>query len=219
MTLRQAARRSSRSVTTLRRYIRAGRLSADKRAGRFGPEYFVTEEALSAAGLPTAEPASPALPVRTAPRSELALATHESVPATLFRDLQMKHEQLLVQYGMMRVGGLRAVELRADLEDTRRRLEEAQARTAELRRRMADDTARLRQRLRRAELEQESRQIEVEALREKIRSLEMLTRNADTNQSIEQQFSEIMEQSRRVREIDPGDPTPAAQPRKSPLDH
>ncbi len=36
MTLREAAKRTSRSVTTLRRYIRNGRLAARKRPGRFG---------------------------------------------------------------------------------------------------------------------------------------------------------------------------------------
>ena len=43
MTLREAAERTSRSITTLRRYIRSGRLHAEKRYGRFGPEYFVAE--------------------------------------------------------------------------------------------------------------------------------------------------------------------------------
>jgi transposase len=44
LSLREAAERTARSVTTLRRYIRAGRLQAQKAPGRFGPEYFVTEE-------------------------------------------------------------------------------------------------------------------------------------------------------------------------------
>jgi hypothetical protein len=42
MTLREAAARSSRSITTLRRYIRSGRLHAEKRYGRYGPEYYVS---------------------------------------------------------------------------------------------------------------------------------------------------------------------------------
>ena len=51
MTLREAAERTSRSITTLRRYIRAGRLRAEKRHGRFGPEYYVSAAELIQAGL------------------------------------------------------------------------------------------------------------------------------------------------------------------------
>ena len=221
MTLREAALCATRSVTTLRRYIRSGRLDARKRPGRFGPEYYVTGQDLADAGLPwtspTPEDRSRSVPaVLTSPAQELA-PREENVPATLFRDLQMKHEQLLVQYGMMRIGGLRAVEMRAELEETRRRLEEAQACTVELRRRLADETARLGQRLRRSELEQESRQIELEALREKLRSVEITSRNAETSESIERQFSEIMAQSRKVRDLTGDLPAPPSP--KNPLDH
>lgn len=220
MTLREAAQRASRSVTTLRRHIRGGRLPAEKRPGRFGAEYFVTEQGLADAGLPAGPPVERHSP--PAPRSDAGRAPRhraDTIPDVLYRELQMKHEQLLVQYGMLRAAGLRAVELRAELDETRHRLEEAQARAAELRRRLADETTRLAQRLRRAELEQESRQIEIEALREKIRSLEMLTRNAATSDSIERQFSEIMAQSRRVRELAGGDHAAAPGPRENPLDH
>jgi hypothetical protein len=119
-----------RSVTTLRRYIRSGRLVADKLPGRFGPEYFVTAEQLSSAGLSTREPGSgPVDTARPEPRrsalvarsvSALASASgpldrvlRETVPITLFQDLQLKHEQLLVQYGMVRAGGLRVLEMQA----------------------------------------------------------------------------------------------------------
>jgi hypothetical protein len=222
MTLREAALRSTRSVTTLRRYIRSGRLHAHKRPGRFGPEYYVTEQELADAGLPWTTPPPDELraPVPRSlgsPGHEPVPAQEDNVPSTLFRDLQMKHEQLLVQYGMMRVGGLRAIEMRAELEDARRRLEEAQACAVELRRRLADETARLRQRLRRSELEGESRQIELEALREKLRSVEILNRNASTSESIERQFSEIMAQSRKVRELTDDPPAPPSP--KNPLDH
>jgi len=37
MTLREAAERTDRSVTTLRRYIRNGRLRAEMREGRYDP--------------------------------------------------------------------------------------------------------------------------------------------------------------------------------------
>jgi hypothetical protein len=202
MTLREAARRSSRSVTTLRRYIRSGRLAAQKRRGRFGPEYFVSERALAEAGLepgpredagdlvrrPTRAPATTTDPAPSEP----------TVPVSLFQELQMKHEQLLVQYGMVRVGGMRVLELRSELEAKRRELEASEARIARLRRKFRDETSRLKQLLRRVELEQQGRGLEVAALREKVRGLEMLTRNSATNATIERQFSDVMEQMRRI---------------------
>ena len=199
LTLREAARRTSRSVTTLRRYIRSGRLAADKRKGRFGPEYFVSHEALGAAGIAVTDEAPPRDLV-PAPSSLLQdpRAFEPSVPISLFQELQMKHEQLLVQYGMVRVGGLRVLELRAELEAKGRELEASEARIARARAQFDEETERLKRLLRRVELEQEGRGLEVAALREKVRALEMLTRNSTTNATIEKQFSEVMEQMQRV---------------------
>jgi hypothetical protein len=224
MSLREAAIKTARSVTTLRRHIRSGRLHADKIPGRFGPEYFVTDDQLAAAGLETAdvsgatEPAPKALAKR--PAADLAWVpsfetlVRDTVPVTLFQELQMKHEQLLVQYGMVRSGGLRVLEMQTELETRRRHLEDAQAEIA----REAGD---LRKRLREAELELEGRRIESAALREKVRGLEMLTRNRVTNETIDRQFSDVIDQLRRVdrltaeREIaDPGPSSPW--PRRAP---
>lgn len=223
MTLREAAQRSSRSITTLRRYIRSGRLQAEKRQGRFGPEYFVTERNLTDAGLETDPAESTTTPARrSGARTDMATVDpraaerilRDSVPAGLYRELQMKHEQLLVQYGMMRAGGLRVLELRAELEAKQRQLEESQAQADRLRRQFARETARLNQHLRRAELEQEGRGLEVSALREKVRALEMLTRNALTSESIEKQFSDVMAQSRRVERL--ASRPPSTPPHSSP---
>jgi hypothetical protein len=202
MTLREAARRSSRSVTTLRRYIRSGRLAADKRRGRFGPEYFVSERALAEAGL-EARPRDDAgelvpRPSRAPAAAPSPAPPESTVPVSLFQELQMKHEQLLVQYGMVRVGGMRLLELRSELEAKRRELEASEARIGRLRRKFREETSRLKQLLRRVELEQEGRGLEVAALREKVRGLEMLTRNSATNATIEKQFSDVMEQMRRI---------------------
>ena len=57
----------------------------------------------------------------------------------------------------------------------------------------------------------------VEALREKLRSVEMLSRNQETNESIEQQFREVMDQSRKVREMTEERLAPPSP--KNPLDH
>jgi hypothetical protein len=225
MSLREAAARAARSVTTLRRHIRSGRLQADKLPGRFGPEYFVTEAQLDAAGLDAADAASPAPRTPSAgtalarrAASDLALEAplerliRDTVPITLFQELQMKHEQLLVQYGMVRAGGLRVLELQAELDERRRHLDDAQAENVRVKERLAKEAGELRKRLRESELELEGRRIEASALREKVRGLEMLTRNRITNETIERQFSEVADQMRRVERLtaeqDVADPAP-----------
>ncbi len=228
--LREAALRTARSVTTLRRYIRSGRLRADKLPGRFGPEYFVTFEQLSSASLnareqgfdpidtPRPEPRAAALVARSAFAASGASASldrvlRETVPITLFQDLQLKHEQLLVQYGMVRAGGLRVLEMQAELDHRRRQIEDAQVENARVKERLAREAGDLRKQLRQAELELEGRRIEAAAMREKVRGLEMLTRNRVTNEAIDRQFSDVMEQMRRVdrmaAEPDVKEPGPA----------
>lgn len=213
MTLREAAERTSRSITTLRRYIRKGRLQADKRDGRFGPEYFVSEQNLHDAGLPT-RPASGSLPVR-APGGALSRRRYdnESVPLPLYQDLQLKHEQLLVQYGMVRAGGLRAIGLQAELEQAKEQVLEARQALEQAEQHRLETTKGLRKDLRGARLELEGRAIEIAALREKVRALEMLTRNAETSETIERQFKDVMEQKQRVEKLsapaDPAWPRPA----------
>ncbi len=215
ISLRAAAERTARSVTTLRRYIRSGRLVADKLPGRFGPEYFVTAEQLETAGLAetgagglstdrkSPEAAASAIIARSGASLSLASAPldrvlRDSVPVFLFQDLQLKHEQLLVQYGMVRAGGLRVLEMQAELDTRRREIEDAQAENTRVKERLAREAGDLRKRLREAELELEGRRIEAAALREKVRGLEMLTRNNVTNEEIDRQFSDVMEQMRRV---------------------
>lgn len=214
ISLREAAERTSRSVTTLRRYIRSGRLHADKLPGRFGPEYMVTEEQLHAAGLPPEDAsvalapgrsASPGTAIAARATSGLPAAAapwdrvlRESVPITLFQELQLKHEQLLVQYGMVRAGGLRVLEMQAELDVRRRQIDDAQAENTRVKERLAREAGDMRKRLREAELELEGRRIEAAALREKMRGLEMLTRNNVTNEAIDQQFSDVMAQILRV---------------------
>jgi len=211
MTLREAALRSSRSITTLRRYIRSGRLHAEKRYGRFGPEYFVTARDLTEAGL---DPEQGERPAAIAPRrpgppqisSSPTLPTREpaaqeAVPLSLYLDLQMKHEQLLVQYGMVRAAGLRVMELQTELENRQRKLDDAELEKRRLRQRLGQESAESRKRMEAARRELEGRSLEIAALQEKVKALEMMTRNAVTNETIENQFRQIMDQSRRVEEM------------------
>jgi hypothetical protein len=224
MTLRQAADRTSRSITTLRRYIRSGKLRAEKRGGRYGPEYFVSLQALDEAGL-DAERSLTQAPRRDS--ESLERAFRESVPLTLYQELHMKHDQLLVQYGMVRAAGLRVLDLQGELETKRHQLEDSLAEIARLKDRPKRELTALHKRLRAAELELEGRRLEIAALRAKIRGLEMLTRNAVTTETIERQFSEVVEQIQRVEELElrraPGQalrgPWRAGMPEKSPPDH
>jgi len=225
MTLREAAQRTARSITTLRRYIRSGRLRAAKRVGRFGPEYFVSEQDLADAELDTGPSAAgSALPARV---NTGAIATtggslparrsnRESVPLTLYQDLQMKHEQLLVQYGMVRAGGLRVMELQSQLDAKRKNHQEATEELGQVREKLRRDTETLERSLREARLELEGRSIEIAALKEKVKGLELVTRNAVTTEAIEKQFSEVMQQSRKVERLSaPREaPAPAAAPWK-----
>ena len=232
MTLREAAERTSRSITTLRRYIRSGRLRAEKRYGRFGPEYFVSAEDLAEAGLePEAAEETLALSPRTRRRTELEPRTSrgrpldESVPLSLYQDLQMKHEQLLVQYGMIRSAGLRVMELQADLEVARKNVARAREDVDRTRGQMRDRCAELEKEGRRDRRELDSRKLEVEALHSKIKALELLTRNAVTNEAIDRQFEQVVEQVRRVDALssadDPRQPPPGKWPDPSgePQDH
>ncbi len=211
LTLRAAAERSARSITTLRRYIRSGRLRAEKRPGRFGPEYFVRDADLEQAGL-RPDPAPPErLPVPATTGAALERVFRESVPLSLYHELQLKHEQILVQYGMVRAAGLRALELQAAVDARDRDLEDCREEIASLKQSLARDAGVTGRRLREAELELEGRGIEIEALREKVRALELLTRNAVTTESIERQFAQVMDQASlvdRMRASGETDPLP-----------
>jgi hypothetical protein len=122
----------------------------------------------------------------------------DRVPAELFRELQWKHEQLLVQYGMMRAGGLRAVELREQLTERDREIERQRQELGALRRRQAEEIGRLERELRQARFDLEGRNLEVAALEQKVRGLELLTRNRVTSESIDEQYDRLVQQAHRI---------------------
>jgi hypothetical protein len=219
MTLREAAHRTARSITTLRRYIRSGRLRAEKRFGRFGPEYYLALQDLTEAGLevesnlPVAIPVSADAMTRAVAPAPVQSVAAMGVPISLYQELQMKHEQLLVQYGMIRAAGVRSMELQ-------KRLEQADSKIAQLssgqhrdERAQALHADQLEKQLREAHLELEGRALEVAALKEKVRGLEMLTRNAVTTENIEKQFGDVMDQSRRVERLHSHGPWTGGRPR------
>jgi hypothetical protein len=204
MTLREAAHRTARSITTLRRYIRNGRLHAEKRFGRFGPEYCLSPDALIEAGLGVDRSYSGSLPQTVAVSKSLETPRASpagAVPISLYQELQMKHEQLLVQYGMIRAAGIRSMELRNRLERAEEQLEKIRGSHSREERAQRLHGEQMSKQLREAQLELEGRALEIVALKEKVRGLEMLTRNAITNETIEKQFVEIVDQSNRVERM------------------
>ncbi len=211
MTLREAAERASRSVTTLRRYIRSGRLHAEKAPGRYGPEYFVSSEDLAAAGL-RAEPLQSLAPRTGTSLVPMEQALRELVPMTLYHELQLKHEQLLVQYGMVRVGGLRVLELQGELESARERVTQREAEIAALAEQSSRDLAAARKKLREAELEIEGRSLEIAALKEKVNGLERIAGSRTTTTEIESQLSEVADQILRVERLESRPPAPSSVP-------
>ena len=203
MNLREAADRTLRSVTTLRRYLRSGRLKAEKIDGRYGPEYFVTERELGEAGLLFQDEGTTSKETgMTTTRSDLPAAclpnSRETVPLTLFQELQMKHEQLLVQYGMVRAAGMRVMALQNELLARTEEAQRLRSQIALAKARLHDASAPYRTQARKAELELKGRQLEIDALKEKVRGLEMLTRNAVTTETIERQFTDLLAQEEKV---------------------
>ena len=125
----------------------------------------------------------------------------EVVPVDLYRELAMKHEQLLVQYGMVRVGGQKLMEFKADAERLEEEIGEVRDAAKAERDRFAQEVGFLKKHLRQAELEIEERNQELSELREKVRVLELISRNAIMTESIEHQFLQVLDQRRALEEV------------------
>jgi len=242
MPLRLAAKRTGLSSTTLRRYIKSSRLRARLIPGRYGPEYVVSEEDLAAAGVSMRrddaaalerEPvstlsttvATPGMIDTTASSRELAptAGSRDAVPGMLYRELLMKHEQLLVRYGMLRVSGQQLYEVRKEAE---RRATEARAAAEALQRvrdRHAREIGQLRANLRQAELRIADKDDRIRDLDGKLRQIEIRLRNAETLSSIDSQFADIVPQSEdageRVPDGDRRDSEPGEPESRAPTDH
>ena len=212
LTIRQASEAMGRAPATIRRYIKSGRLPADKEQGKFGAEFRIRVEDLQSLGLvkggsevavPT--PQAPALPARWAP-AEMA---EPSVPRDLYSELVMKHERLLVQYGMVRAGGVKLLEARADLEMKDSILAEREREIRELKERSEKEIGFLQNHLRQAEIEIEDRNIEIALLQEKVRRLEMAAASSEAVRSFD-------EEVRAIGEQEAGLPTSAVAPPRLP---
>jgi hypothetical protein len=113
----------------------------------------------------------------------------------------MKHEQLLVQYGMVRVGGQRLMEFKAQAEELAETLHRTEETARLERERFEGEEGFLRKHVRQAELEIEEKNQEIATLREKVKILELISRNAITTESIEQQFLQVYDKRRELGEL------------------
>ena len=215
LTIREASQLVGRTPATIRRYIRSGRLKADKEIGKFGEEYKIRREDLLSLGFA----AQSDLPARTAPSVQAALVSEPKeavVPVSLFNDLLMKHEQILVQYGMIRAGGQKLFEYKAAAESREEDLRRAEDRYQALRSRAVLEIQFLRKHMREAEIEVEERNIEITLLQEKVKRLELAAAHAATVDTLDRSLVEIRQKEREIAQLEsegpkaqtPYDPAP-----------
>src|SRR5262245_44235887 len=156
LTIRQASEAIGRAPATIRRYIKSGRLPAAKEQGKFGEEFRIREEDLGSLGWVNGEGES-ALSVAQPPAPPARWSASEAasrwVQRDLYNELVMKHERLLVQYGMVRAGGVKLLEARADLEMKDSLLAEREREIRELKERSEKEIGFLQNHLRQAEIE------------------------------------------------------------------
>ena len=204
LTIRQASGAIGRAPATIRRYIKSGRLPAEKQQGKFGEEYKISSEDLQSFGvavresLPAVrEPQALATPVR----SLLDEINQKCVPRDLYNELVMKHERLLVQHGMIRAGGQKLLEYRADAEVKESLLAEREKEIREMREQSEREIDFLQTHLSQAEVEIEDRNIELTLLREKVRRLEMNAASGETIRSFDEEVRSAREKEGQTRGV------------------
>lgn len=210
LTIREASHLIGRTTATLRRYIRSGRLRATKEMGKFGEEYKIGRDDLLALGF---SPVSIDLPVKVKPApiaAAPAVSSEDRVPVSVFNELLMKHEQILVQYGMIRAGGQKLLEYKAEAEATAQDLKQARERYQALRARAAREIKNLQQQIRQSAIQVEDRNIEITLLQEKIKRLEMSAAGSGLRDSFDTKVVEIRQKERAIVELETSEPRPAA---------
>jgi excisionase family DNA binding protein len=201
VTIKEAARVSGISATTIRRYIKAGKLNAILSRGRYGQEYRIFLDDLKAIGLEVNSSLPPEKIKNNNGNSleEISQYLQDIVPLSLYQELSLKHEQLLVQYGMIRAGGKRFMELKTENELKEKIIEEKEAEIRELIDRHRHEAEFLKKHLRKAELEIGDKNSHIRKLKDKLNLMELLSRNAITSENIEKQFLEIYAKQQEIR--------------------
>ena len=181
--LREAAARVGRAPGTLRRYIKSGRIQAQKRRGKFGMEYLIRPEdleqlQLDQSLLPARVQEAPPLP------AELGDLLAKFVPVTVYNELATKHERLLIEFGMLRAG-TKEIPERSESE-TNRILEQKDREVRSIRMQASEEEEFLRKHLRESEEELRERDHQFAILQEKLHRLEsrfLETPGAETSET------------------------------------
>jgi excisionase family DNA binding protein len=210
LTIREASQLIDRTSATIRRYIRSGRLKAEKEIGKFGEEYRIRRDDLLALGFSPADPPPPGETAlqRSSPVPAPVPVSH-AVPISVFNELLMKHEQILVQYGMIRAGGQKLLEYKADAESKAEEIRRAKDRYEALRQRALREISFLRKRLREMELQMEERSIEVTVLQDKLRRLDPLGPGLASGEALAASLDGIRQQQKAVAELAADEPRAA----------
>jgi len=207
LTIREASQLIDRTSATIRRYIRSGRLKAEKEIGKFGEEYRIRRDDLLALGFSPAEP-PPAgeTAMQRVTAAPPATPANHAVPISVFNELLMKHEQILVQYGMIRAGGQKLLEYKADAESKAEEIRRAKDRYEALRQRALREISFLRKRLREMELQMEERSIEVTVLQEKVRRLDSRGSGSLPAEALAASLEGLRQQQKAVAEMTADEP-------------
>jgi excisionase family DNA binding protein len=182
LTIREVARRVKLHPATVRRYIKQGRIQALKVEGKFGEEYRIEEGALEQFARPAAQPGTEVVPTRDSRRSVTRLDPADAIDQHLrnfvhlsvYNELLMKHEQLLVQFGMIRASGQKLLEFKAELDLKNTEIKQKNHEIQDLKRRIIKEVDFLTRHLREAEIEIEDKNFQITLLKEKVRNLELI---------------------------------------------
>jgi len=208
LTIREASQLIGRTPATIRRYIRSGRLKAAKEIGKFGEEYKIARDDLLALGFCAAPSDLPVRVERVEPpiRHDARPEARDGVPASVFNELLMKHEQILVQYGMIRAGGQKLLEYKAEAEARAEDLARSQERYQALRAQAAREIKHLRSQLRQREIEIEERNIEIMELQDRLRRPQASMVAPEALETFDSKVVEIRERERAIARLEAGEP-------------
>lgn len=229
LTIREVARRVRLHPATVRRYIKQGRIKAVKVEGKFGEEYRIEEKDLDL--LRNAAEPPPAMSAEMVParESRRSLARMEPADAldqhlrnfvhvSVYNELLMKHEQLLVQFGMIRASGQKLLDFKAEIDLKNSEIKQKNHEIHDLKRRIIKEVDFLTRHLREAEIEIEEKNFQITVLKEKVRNLELiLTAPEGEDHPAQEASSEVTEES----ELSPLEPQsgPDALPPEPPSRH
>lgn len=190
LTIREVARRVRLHPATVRRYIKQGRIKAVKVEGKFGEEYRIEEQDLDLLRSAAEQPAAAHTEMVPARESRRAIARVESVDAldqhlrnfvhvSVYNELMMKHEQLLVQFGMIRASGQKLLDFKAEIDLKNSEIKRKNHEIHDLKRRIIKEVDFLTRHLREAEIEIEEKNFQLAVLKEKVRNLELILTNPE----------------------------------------